>query len=155
MCMSALSLIGSVVQGIGAKREADQQAANYKSQQLAQERQAAIQQTTGAYQAKRKQEEVDRALAAQRAAYSGSGVALSGTTEDVIADSATEGAMDVAAIRWNAGMEADTQRHNAKVSEMNAKNAKKSGTLALLTPIINGVAKFGSSFGQGAMKGAG
>lgn len=147
MCMAAIGLIGAVVQGIGAKREADQQAANLRSQQEAQKRQAAIQQTTGAYQADRKREEVERVLGSQRAAYAGSGVALSGTPETVIAESAQEGALDVAAIRWNSGMEADTQRHNSKISGMSAKNAERSGNIAFLSPVIGGVAKFGSSFG--------
>lgn len=146
MCWAAIGLIGSVVAGVGAKREADQQAANYSAQAEAQRRQAGIITTTGAYQAQRKQEEVDRAVGAQRAAYGGSGVALSGSALDVIDESATEGAMDVAAIRWNSGMEATTQRANAAVSDANARAAKKASKLAFLTPIIGGVAKFGSSF---------
>lgn len=146
MCMAAIGLIGAVIQGIGAKQAADQEAANLKAQSEMQKRQAAINQETGAYQARRKQEEIDRALGSQRAAYAGSGVALSGTPETVISESAQEGALDVAAIRWNSGQEADTQRHNSKVSMMGSRNAKKAGNIAFISPIIGGVAKFGSSF---------
>lgn len=150
MCMPVLGLIGSVVSGIGAKASADQEAANYRSQAAAQRRQAGIITTTGAYQAQRKQEEIDRNLGSTRAAYGASGIALSGSAADVLDESATEGALDVAAIRWNAGMEADTQRHNARVSEASAKAAKRAGTIGLITPIISGVAKFGSEFGKAA-----
>lgn len=148
MCMAAVSLIGAVVQGIGAKAGVDQEAANLRSQQEAQKRQAGIQQTTGAYRAARKQEEVQRVLGQNRAAYSGSGVALSGSAADVIADSATEGELDVQAIRWNSGMEADTQRHNAKVSGASAKAVQSTAGLAFLTPVIGGVAKYASTFGK-------
>lgn len=147
MCMAAIGLIGAVVQGIGAMQAQNQEAANLQAQAEAQRRQAAIQQTTGAYQADRKREEVERALGAQRAAYAGSGVALSGTPETVIAESAQEGALDIAAIRWNSGMEADTQRHNSRVSEISASNAKKAAPIAFISPVLGGVAKFGSSFG--------
>lgn len=148
MCMAALGLFGAVLQGVGAKAQSNQEAENLKAQGAAQRRQAAITTTTGAYQATRKQEEVDRALGQNRAAYSGSGVALSGTPADVLAENATEGALDVAAIRWNSGMEADTQRYNASVSDVSAKATKKAGNLAFITPIIGGVAKFGSDFGS-------
>lgn len=147
MCMAAVGLFGSVLSGIGAKAQSNQEAANLRAQGDAQRRQAAIIQTTGAYKAQRKQEEVDRVLGQQRAAYAGSGVALSGTPQDVIDDSATEGALDVAAIRWNSNMEATSQRHNADVSYASAKATKKAGNLAFITPIIGGVAKYGSSFG--------
>lgn len=147
MCLAAVSLIGAVVQGIGAKASSDREAANLTAQANAKRRQASITQTTGAYQAQRKQEEVDRTLGQNRAAYSGSGVALSGTPADVIAENAVEGALDVAAIRWNSGMEATTQRYNASVDDVSAKATKKAGNLAFITPIIGGVAKFGSDFG--------
>jgi hypothetical protein len=150
MCWAAVGLIGSVISGVGAAREQQQAAANYRSQEAAQRRQAGINQTTGAYRAQRKQEEVQRTLGQNRAAYAASGLALSGSPLDVIEDNATEGALDVAAIRWNAGMEADTQRTNARVSGQNADNADSSVGMAFLTPVIGGIAKYGSSFGYGA-----
>lgn len=149
MCMQALGLFASVLSGIGAAAQVDNEAANLRSQAEMQRRQAAVEQTTGAYQADRKREEVQRALGAQRAAYSGSGVALSGTAADVIQDSATEGEMDVRAIRWNSGMQATTQRHNAKISDESAKNVAKTRSIAFLTPVLSGVAKFGQSFAGG------
>lgn len=140
-------MIGSVVQGFGAKAASDQEAANLQAQSDAQKRQAALTQTTGAYKAQRKQEEVQRVLGQNRAAFSASGVALSGSPELVIEDSATEGALDVAAIRWNSGMEADTQRTNSRVSAASSAATKAAGPIAFLTPVLGGVAKFGSSFG--------
>lgn len=152
MCLPGIAPIlafaGSVVQGVGAKRQMDQEAANQQSQAAAQRRQAGLTQTTGAYRAQRKQEEVDRVLGQNRAAYAASGVALSGSPETVIADSAAEGALDVAAIRWNSGGEADSLRTSARTSDQNAKNARGAGTLAFLAPVIGGVAQLSSSFGK-------
>lgn len=149
MCVGPVfGLIGSVVQGVGAKAKANQEAANYKAQAEEQKRQAAVVQTTGAYKAQRQQDQVDRNLGAQRAAYGGSGVALSGSALDTIEESATEGALDVAAIRWNTGMEATTQRQNAAVSTASSKAAKKAGNIAFLAPVLGGIAQFGSSFGS-------
>lgn len=152
MCLAAVApvfgLIGAAVQGIGAKAQANQEAANYKAQAENQKRQAAVVQTTGAYKAQRQQDQVDRTLGAQRAAYAGSGVALSGTPLETIEESATEGALDVAAIRWNTNAEATTQRQNAAVSTASAKAAKRAGTIAAITPIIGGVAKYASGFGS-------
>jgi hypothetical protein len=152
MCMMAIapvmSLVGGVVQGIGAKAKANQDAENYKAQANMQKRQAGVVQTTGAYKAQRQQDNVARALGAQRAAYAGSGVALSGTPLDTIEESATEGALDVAAIRWNTDAEATTQRYNASTSMASAKAAKKAGNVAMLSPIIGGVASFASGFGK-------
>lgn len=155
MCLDPLTLfgmaatgIGSVVSGAGAKAEQDQNAANYKAKAAAERRQAAVVQTTGAYQSERKQDEVQRVLGSQRAGYAGSGVALSGTAADVVEESAVEGALDVAAIRYNTKAEADTQRYNAANSEMSAKAAKRAGNIAFITPIISGVAKLGQGFGQ-------
>ena len=154
MCMPqaiapVFGLIGGVVQGIGAKAKYDQESANYKAQAEMQKRQAAVVQTTGAYKAQRQEDQVQRVLGQQRAAYAGSGVALSGTPLDVIEEGAVEGAMDVAAIRWNTDAEATTQRQNALVSKASAKAAKSAGGLAMISPIIGSVAQFGGSFGKG------
>lgn len=152
MCMPQLiapvfGLIGGVVQGIGAKAKANQESANYKAQAENEKRQAAVVQTTGAYKAQRQEDQVQRVLGQQRAAYAGSGVALSGTPLDTIEESAVEGALDVAAIRWNTDAEATTQRQNAAVSTASAKATKKAGNLAFISPIIGSVAQFGKGFG--------
>lgn len=153
MCMAAIGLIGAVVQGIGAvaqgNAQADAEVRQHNMNAEAQTRQAAINQTTAAYQAQRKRDEVERNLGAARAAAAGSGLALDGSVMDVIGESAVEGEMDIQAIRWNGGMEADTNRQNAAVSRSNAQFADSNRPTALtfLSPVLGGVARFGSSFG--------
>lgn len=159
MCMQmvapVLGLVGGIVQSRGIKAKANQDAANYEAQAAAQKEQAAATQLTGAYKADRKQEEVDRVLGAQRAAFAGNGIALSGSALDVIDESATEGALDVAAIRWNTSADAASQRHNAEVSKTSAKAVKKAGQTASIAPIIGGVAQFASGFSSAMQTGFG
>jgi hypothetical protein len=165
----AISLVGGVIQGIGASKAAASQAEAQAANQMqeaenaraaadAQRREAAIAQTTGAYKAQRKQDEIDRALGAQRAAYAGSGVALTGTPELVISESATEGALDLAAIRWGTQAETDSKRYNAGNYERSAvnldasarntiKTGKDAARGAFIGPVLGGVAKFAGSFG--------
>ena len=151
MCLPAIApifgLIGSVVSGIGAMQQAKAAAASEQAQADARRRQALIDQDSGAYKAQQQQRQVDRVLGKQRAGFLSSGISLSGSATDVIEESAMEGALDVAAIRWISQVSADNERYNAKINDMNAKNAKASAPIAFLTPVLSGVAKFGESFG--------
>lgn len=147
MCVAVLSLIGGVISGIGAMQQAKAAAASEQAQAEARRRQALIDQDSGAYKAQQQQRQVDRVLGKQRAGFLSSGISLSGSATDVIEESAMEGALDVAAIRWNSQVSADNERYNAKINDMNAKNARASAPIAFLAPVLSGVAKFGSSFG--------
>lgn len=147
MCISALSIIGGIVSGIGAMQQANAAAASEQAQAEARRRQAVIDQDSGAYKAQQQQRQVDRVLGRQRASFLSSGVALSGSAAEVIDESAMEGALDVAAIRWNSQLSADNERYNAKINDMNAANARAAAPIAFITPVLSGVAKFGSSFG--------
>lgn len=147
MCVAALSIIGGFISGIGAMQQANAAAESEKAQAEARRRQAIIDQDSGAYKAKQQQRQVDRVLGKQRAGFLSSGIALSGSASDVIDESTMEGALDVAAIRWNSQLSADNERYNAKINDMNAANAKAAAPIAFITPVLSGVAKFGSSFG--------
>ena len=56
--------------------------------------------------------------------------------------------MDVAMIRYNSKSQADMGRFQSRISDANADAQQSSVGLAFLTPVISGVAKYGSSFGQ-------
>lgn len=149
MCLPipALGIIGGIVSGIGGAMQAQQQAANHRAQASLQRRQAALETEAASYKAKRQQGEVDRVLGRQRAQIAGSGLALAGTPADIISESAAEGALDIAAIRWNSNLAADNLRYEAKISDQNARNARSSAPIAFLTPVLGSVARFGESFG--------
>lgn len=150
MCLPAavVGILGGVVSGIGGAMQAQQQAAAYEAQAEVQRRQAALELEAGSDQARQKQRDVARTVGAQRAAFAGSGLALSGTALNSIEESAEEGAMDVAAIRWNSDLSAQNRRVDASVLDMNAKSARRSAPISFLSPVIGSVAQFGSSFGS-------
>lgn len=147
MCMAVIGLIGSVVSGIGGAMQAKQQQANHQAQAALQRRQAAVETEAASYKAKRTQDQVDRVLGKQRAQIAGSGLALTGGQADIVADSAAEGALDIAAIRWNSNVASENLRYQSKISDANAKSAGRAAPIAFLTPVLGGIAKFGESFG--------
>lgn len=149
MCVAVLGILGGVLSGIGAMAQANAAAANAEAQAKMQERQALIERTTGAYKAERQAEKIKQIEGNQRANYAASGLALTGSPQDIIEDSATQGALDIAAIRWNSRLNADNLNYSAKVSRMNASNARAAAPIAFLTPVIGSVARFGGSFGGG------
>lgn len=143
MCLPAiLPIIGGVLAGVGGAMKAKAEQASLDAQAQFNDRQAKIERMAGAYKAERTQDQVDRTLGAQRAGFAANGVSLSGgSPADVIVDSAAEGALDVAAIRWNSGLAADNYRYKAKIDRMNAKAAGRAAPLAFITPIIGGVSE--------------
>lgn len=144
-----LPIIGGIISGVGAAMGAAGQAAQAEGQANMDRRQAEIEAVTGGYKAARTQDNVDRVAGAQRAGFAANGVGMSGSAADVIQDSAEEGALDVAAIRWNSGLQQDNSRYSAKLNDMNAKIATAAIPFAFATPVINGftdMAKFGGSF---------
>lgn len=143
-----LPIIGAVISGAGAAMGAMNQSAAYKAEQKIQERQALIERQQGAYESQRTREDVDRTLGAARAGFAANGLDITyGSPADTLIDSEEEGALDVAAIRYNTRLKSDTSRYKAAVAGMNAKAAGSAAPIAFLSPVISGVAKYASSFG--------
>lgn len=141
-----LPIIAGVVSGVGAAMGASAQAASAKGQEAMDKRQAAIEVGAGAYKADRTQDDINRTLGQERAGFAANGVGLSGSAADTISDSTEEGALDVAAIRWNSKLSGENLMYKAKLDNMNAKQAQIAAPIAFLSPVIEGVAKYSSSF---------
>lgn len=150
MCLPVLGavvgLAGSIVSGVAAAGQMEQQAENQRAQAKMQERQAEISQKTGEYEIERTKDTVRRTTGAQRAGFSANGLGLQGSAADVIADTTQEGALDIAAIKWNSELKSDNSKYEARISRMNAENASNAAGLAFLAPVLGGVAKFAGSF---------
>jgi hypothetical protein len=144
-----LPIIGAVITGIGSAMSAMTATAQSKAQAEMDRRQAAIERQTGAYAADRKTDEVQRALGGSRAATIANGLSLSGGAFDYVDESAQEGALDVAAIRWNSSLAADNHMFRSAINEMNARSSAMAAPLAFLSPVIEGFAKYKGSY-QGA-----
>lgn len=141
-----LPIIGGVISGVGAAMGAMSAKAQAKGQAAMDRRQAEIEGVTAGYKADRTQDDINRTIGQERAGFAANGVGLSGSAADTIADSTEEGALDVAAIRWNSKLTQDNLRYKAKLSDMNAKQAGFAAPIAFLSPTINGIATYKSSF---------
>lgn len=143
---AGIGAAGSVVQGFGAASQAKSEEASLNAKAAGQERQAEIDKQAAEYEAARTEDTIRRTTGAQRAGFAANGIALDGSAAEVIADTEAEGALDVAAIRWNSQIKQDNSKYDAKISRMNADSAGASAGLAFIAPVIGGVAKFAGAF---------
>lgn len=145
MCLPVLGVVGGIMSGVGAAMGAKGEAAGLRGQAAFKDRQADLEQVSGNYKANRTQDQVDRTLGAQRAGFAANGIS-GGSVADVVNDTAEEGALDVAAIRWNSSLAADNLKYQAKMDRMNAKTVSRSVPFAFAAPVLNSVAQFGGEF---------
>lgn len=146
MCVAVLGLLGGVVSGIGAAMGANAEAASLDAQAGFKKRQAGMEIEAGAAKAREVQGQVDRTSGAQRAGFAANGLALTGSAEDVLLDSAEEGALDVATVRWNSRLASDNLHYSAKIDKMNAKSTRKTAPLAFLAPVLSSAATFAGEY---------
>lgn len=135
---TAVSAAGSAMGGMMANSQA-------KAQAAAQNRQATLEAMQGDYAAQRKQEQVNQVTGAQIAGTAASGVTLEGSPSDVIASTASQGALDVGAIKWGAKVRADTFNYEAQLSRIQGRNAMAGGIMSGIGGLVGGLGKLGSS----------
>ena len=144
-----LPIIGAIISGIGSALGAAATAASYKAQATYQERQAQIEHEAGAVKAKDQSRQVERVLGSQRAEFAARGISsTAGSAQDIYDESAAEGALDVARIRWNSKLASDNYMAQSRISKMNAGLASAAIPFAFASPVISGLAtlpKFGST----------
>lgn len=136
-----LPILGAVISGLGAVMGAVTTAASYNAQSKYEARQAQLELNAGAAKATSAQREVDRTLGQQRAGFAARGLAMEGSTEEVYRESETEGALDVATIRWNSKMVGDNFMAKSEISKMNANAAMASAPFAFAAPVIGALAQ--------------
>lgn len=147
MCLPAVvGVLGAVVSGVGAAMGAKAEAASLDAQADFKDRQAKMEVEAGEVEGRRIKGQVDRVSGAQRAGFAANGIALTGSAEDVLIDSAEEGALDVATVRWNSRLASDNLKYQAKIDRMNAKTARRSAPLAFAAPVLGGLASYGGDF---------
>lgn len=147
MCvMAAIGLIGSVVSGIGAAQQAKAQQASLNAQAAAQKREIEVQNETARFETDRTQDKIDRTLGAQRAGFIASGVGLTGSAGDILAETQTEGDLDIASIRYNSKARTDRLGFESQISKMNADAAGRAAPLAFIAPVLGGAARFAGAY---------
>lgn len=127
------------------------QAKSYEAQANYAARQAKLVRQKGAYEASRLNDRTKRELDQMRSQYLSSGIALSGSAQEAIADSAVAASLDEQALRFGTEIEAGNLKFQADLARVNAKSAKQAGMVSALSS----AAQFASSFAMGGFGGEG
>ncbi len=147
VALGVIGITGGLMQGVGAYQQQMTNAANYTMQANGIERDIKAEQYASAYEIARTRETVGKTLGAARAGFAANGLALSGSAADVLADTATEGDLDVASIRWNSQVKVDNLKYEKTVAKANAKSSRAAAPLAFIAPVLGSAARFGNQFG--------
>lgn len=135
---AAIGAASSVMGGMMQQSQAKAQAAAY-------DRQSVMTLKQGEYEAGRKVDEVNAITGRQVALTGGSGVTLEGSPTDVIGSTASEGQMDIGAIRWGAKTKADTLAYQGRLERIQGQNAMAGGVLGGIGSLVGGLGKLGAS----------
>lgn len=146
----ALAVVGGIVGAIGALAQADAQskAAQYNAQ--------VAERNATAARAQAVSEGIDtvannrRKLSSIRAAIGASGVDIAGSPLDVIGDSAIEGSLDVARVKYKGEVRAAGYDANAQLSRMEASSAKTAGYFNAAGKLLGGFQEAGTSLARAA-----
>lgn len=134
-----LGIAGGVISAIGAMQSANAQAAaaDYnKEVALANKKQVHLQ----------TEREIDdrqaadrRQLSSMRAAYGANGLQMDGSPLDVIDDTATEMAYDIAKVKYQGAVQEEGYSREAALAKLEAKSAKKAGFIGAASALIGGL----------------
>ncbi len=141
-----LGLVGGLLQGIGGAQQREANAATLEMRNSAISRDINAEEQSTAYTIAAKRVEIAKTQGRARAGYAANGLALSGSAAEVLRDSAVEGDLDVAAIRWNSETKIGGMRYEQEINSRNAGEERAAAPLAFVTPIISGAARFGGQF---------
>lgn len=147
IALGVAGIAGGVLQGFSGYSQQKTAAANYGMQAAGLTRDIAAEREASAYEIARTRETVSRTLGNARAGYAANGLALDGSAAEVLRDTATEGELDIASIRWNSDVKIGNLEYQRTVANANKKAANQAAPLAFLSPVIGGFAKFGNQFG--------
>ena len=147
MLLGGVGLLGGVMQGIGAAQGRMDNAASLDATAEGIDRDIKAERESSAYEVARTTDMVKRTLGSQRAGFTANGISLSGSAADVLESTATEGDLDIAAIRWNSQSKQDSMGFQRDVTRVNAGRERAAAPLAFISPVLGGFAKFGGSFG--------
>ena len=92
----------------------------------------------GRYTAFRHNMKVKKALGAGRAAYSASGVTMSGSAMDVMRESAVEGERDRLTILYNAKVRSETMRDQAQIARYRGRAARQAAGYSAAGSVLSG-----------------
>lgn len=146
IALGVMGIAGSIVQGIGAAGQRETNAQTLELNAKGIDRDIAVEKEQSAFEIARTREDVQRTQGSARAGYSANGLALSGSAAEVLRETAIEGELDIATIRWNSGEKVKGLTYQRDVMLHNARQERAAAPLAFISPVLGGVARFGSNF---------
>jgi hypothetical protein len=132
LATTGLQALGSIMQGNAA---ADAGAA----QQAAYNQAAENERLSAGYEATRVADKNKRAASAALTQVAGSGVALTGSPTEVLADNAIQSQMDIDAIRFGSTIKQQNLRTQGELAKMQGDQKQTAGYLGALTSIGSGL----------------
>jgi hypothetical protein len=152
LATTALSAVGSIMQG-------NQAAAAGAAQQASYDQAAENERLASGYEATRVADRNRRASSAALTQVAGSGVALTGSPTEVLADNAIQSQMDIDAIRFGSQIKQGNLRMQGDLAMMQGQQRQTAGYIGAATNVASGLTQLysprnsvrmgGSGFGMG------
>jgi len=130
LASAAFSSFGNWQQGKAAQ-------ANAEAEQARMNRQAQLEAVAGNYQLERTRRQNDILIDENRSSFLTSGVAIEGSANDVIADTATQASLDEQSILYSTRLRTDAARFAADAAKGQAEQAGKSAVFGAVAPFLN------------------
>lgn len=142
---AGVSAYGQYQQGQAAKDAAEYQAAVSRNNAIMEDRRAQQELEAGDREAIQRRRAIAQLIGQQRANVGASGVEASGSPLEVIADTAEQGTLDMATIRYNAELRAQDRRFSAQnlraqsvLQEFEGRSAARAGQIGAFGTILGG-----------------
>ncbi len=132
LATTALSAVGSVMQGNAAAEAGDAQQAAYRQA-------AEAERVSSEFEVSRTAEKNRRATSAALVQVAGSGVSLTGSPTEVLADNAIQSQMDIDAIRFGSKIKQNNLITQGDLAKMQGDQKQQAGYLGALTSVGSGL----------------
>ena len=153
MMSAGLGLIGGVIQGMGAKQQADAQAAAHEyNAQVAYRNIGVIRDQTWAAGADVAEKD-QRALYAIRGKFAANGVTLTGSAMDVMMDTANVMALDFSRVHYQGTIQTIEEVDKMNLEKMAADADRQAGNISMVAGILSGLSSMVSSMPSGGFGG--
>jgi hypothetical protein len=132
LATTALSAVGSIMQGNAAAAAGDAQQAAYRQS-------AEYERQSSAYEATRVADKNKRAASAALVQVAGSGVSLAGSPTEVLADNAIQSQMDIDAIRFGSTIKQNNLLTQGDLAKMQGDQKQQAGYIGAATNVASGL----------------
>lgn len=140
------TLAGGAVSGLAGYQQQQAMAAESEANAVLLKRQSMLERDKTSYERQRAGDQANRLAAKQIAAGSASGFQIDGSTLDFIESTATEQDLDLQALSYNGGVQADNLLLQSRQQRFNAQSQRRAAPIAGISPIIQSAAKLGAGF---------